>query len=276
MEVAQVSSTGIAQVDTGGSVFERLIQTGLGGFNLSDIGDSITSVAELRAKLDALDAIDGNVSVAEVGGVTTFDFHMVKSLVGVVDLAVDGPALLDTLALDNDAIKLEGEAEIGFDVAVDLKFGVDAEGFFIAPNSSAPELSVSKITLNSEQLSAEGKFGFLGVGVKEATVDFDDAVTLAFKFQEPGGGPPDGKIRLPNCRQPAPTCSLSWSTPRTRKTSESSTLDVESLFPGLDAAFDIADTDVILTWNNITNPDFKVELSSAPGQVQTTCATPCV
>ncbi len=267
VEVAQVSPTGIAQIDTGSSLFERLIQTGLGGFNLSDIGDSITSVAQLRDRLDALDDIADNVTVTEVDGVTTFDFQMVKSLVGVVDLAVDGPALLEALALDNDAIKLEGQAELGFEASVDLTFGADEEGFFLAPNATAPELTVRKVTINSDQLTASGKFGFLGVGVTDATVQFDEAVAFAFKFQEPGGAVADGKIRLPELSAAgADLLTLQVDGPGTQDLRVEATLDVAALFPGLEAAFDIADTDVILTWNDINNPDFKVELSNAPGQ----------
>src|SRR5262249_23708700 len=68
--------------DTSLGLVRRLIETGLGGFALRDIGVTVTTLPELQARLDALDDTPGNVTLAVENGVTRFDVHVNKTLTG--------------------------------------------------------------------------------------------------------------------------------------------------------------------------------------------------
>src|SRR5262249_42396560 len=67
-DVSQIAD--LAQIDDGGSVLQRLL-----GVNLTELLGSVSTMAELRTRLDALDGIDGNVTLTEAGGVSTIDLQ---------------------------------------------------------------------------------------------------------------------------------------------------------------------------------------------------------
>ena len=91
----------------------------------------MTSLDDLRDKLDALDDIPGNVSYTNANDVLRFDMTVKKTL--------SGQALLDVSALSG-AVKLNGTLDLSADVTVHLIFGVDDSGFFIDPvGNSGPD-----------------------------------------------------------------------------------------------------------------------------------------
>jgi hypothetical protein len=139
-----------SEVETAGStLLRRLIEEGLGRFSLSDIGENraINSVQALRAKLDALDGVAGNVTVTELANKTLFTMALTKSLSGMADLDVLSQVLGGTVNFD-------GQMRISADVSVQLTFGVDAGGFFVQPNSAGtPEFTVRNIRVNGETMA---------------------------------------------------------------------------------------------------------------------------
>src|SRR5581483_8032764 len=160
--VGEVELTG--GPDGGSSVFRRLIETGQGAFSLADIGTSITTLTDLRDRLDALDDTPGNVTLTQLGGVTTFDVKVTKTL--------DGPADLDLEALGGD-VNVSGTADVSADVTMHIVFGVDSEGFFINTVSNAdPLLTVSNVKLE-DSVQGEGRFGFTDVALTDGTLSFD-------------------------------------------------------------------------------------------------------
>jgi hypothetical protein len=178
----QVREGGIIQLANGQSIFDRILATSLEGLNLQDLAATANNPKELAALLDSLDDIPGNVTVTESAGVTTFAVQVTKHLSGIVGIQLDGSAILDSVSISDGTLTLQGQAEIGFDAKLNMTFGADSNGFFIAPNASTPELSVTAITLDGEALKADGEYGFLGVEVSGATVTFDPALGLNFKF----------------------------------------------------------------------------------------------
>ena len=78
------------------------------GFSLDRIASGeIGSLAELRQVLDELDETDGNVTLTEVGGVSTIDFRMDREIDGAADIDVD---------VLGGALTLQGRVDIEADV----------------------------------------------------------------------------------------------------------------------------------------------------------------
>ena len=100
---------------TSSQLLRRIIETGPGAFQSSDIGTTITSVYDLRKHLDDLDGTAGNVVLTESGGVFRYDMRVTRTLSGTADLTVK-----------NEDIDVSGTARISADVNVHLIFGVDA------------------------------------------------------------------------------------------------------------------------------------------------------
>ena len=167
----------------GRSVIARLLESGLGEFRIEDIGsEAIPDFATLRDLLDGLDAIDGNVTLSEAGGVTRFDVGVVK--------AVSGTADIDVNALSG-AVTLSGVVKMAADIDLHLVFGIDGEGFFIdAAAAGEPELKVSNLRVDG-QLSAAGHLGLVDLALTGAQIDIDPAVSLALDI-----GDDAGRLRL--------------------------------------------------------------------------------
>src|SRR5205807_2705351 len=163
-------------------VLQRIIETGTGAFDLS----SVTSLDDLRDKLDALDDIPGNMSYTNANNVLRFDMTVQKTL--------SGQALLDVSALSG-AVKLNGTLDLSADVTVHLIFGVDDSGFFIDPvSNSGPELIVSNVRVTGD-VTGEGQLGFLGVTLSGGTLTLDPGVKLTVKLHAPSNDS-NGLIRL--------------------------------------------------------------------------------
>ena len=185
----------------GTSFISRLIEEGDNSFSLSEIGQSITSLDDLRDRLDALDNIPGNVTYTytppvspiapgDVGSVR-FDLQIVKDLSGDATVHVGE---------DGTSIQIDGTAGITAQVALHLTFGVDTNGFFVDASANPdPELVVSNIRI--DDIDANGRFGLTDVSVSNPQLTFDPLVKLSADLREPGvdpvfGGSADGLLRL--------------------------------------------------------------------------------
>jgi hypothetical protein len=179
---------------TGGanSLIRRLLEEGLGGFRIEDIGTTITTAEDLRAALDGLDDQAGNVTfTVSAEGVTRYDVTVVKVLDGAADLDVEALGGL---------VELNGSVDFSATITLHILFGVDATGFFIeadgaqdADGNPIPELVVSNITRDIEGF---GRVGFLAVTLTDGTVTFAPGVSLSVDLLDPGTDQGDGLIRL--------------------------------------------------------------------------------
>ncbi len=170
--------------DGASSVFRRLVETGQGAFALEDIGTGITTLADLRDRLDALDDTPDNVRLTQLNGVTTFDVQVTKTL--------DGHTDLDLQALGGD-ISVSGTADVSADITLHIIFGVDADGFFIdTAGNPDPLLTVGNVQLE-EGVEGDGRFGFTDVTLTDGTLTFDPLVKLSVALRETGPDPVTGK-----------------------------------------------------------------------------------
>ncbi len=235
---------------SGSPVIQRLIESGLGAFHISDIGSSIATPEDLRARLDGLDDVDGNVTLTQTDTLTRYDVHIKKTLTGSADLKVQ--------ALGG-AVDLEGTLEVSANVSLHVVFGVDADGFFIdAASNSDPELVINNLRISGEAKGA-GRLGFLEVTLSNATLEVDPGVTLSVKLHEPGPDPfsnqQDGLIRvyeLDSDLTDLVSVTLAGN-PSADDVILTGTFGVAALVPGLDAPFDLGDAKVALTWPDVTN-----------------------
>lgn len=268
LSTSQVRPEGLTQINDGNSIFDRILSTSLESLNLQALAADASSAGELAALLDALDDVDGNVTFSEVGGVTTFQVGVEKHLAGIAGIKLDGSAVLDAVSISDGKLTLEGQAEIGFDAKLALTFGIDASGFFIEPNASDPELSVTNITLDGSALKAEGNYGFLGVEVSGATVTFDPNLGLNFKFQELASEPADGKIRLTEITDLTASGRVDFrvDSPGTQDLEIEANLKVLPVLPGLGSIFPISDTQVTITWADLETSTPTATTSTDAGQ----------
>src|SRR5262249_47347128 len=141
----------------GDELFTRLFQEGPRGFQIADIGVTITTPEQLRQALDDLDDQPGNVSLTTTpdGGVR-YDVRFTKTLTGEADV---------NLSAFGGSLFLHGDVEISTDVTVHLVFGVDAQGFYIdagaprdAQGNPEPELTLGNIRVGGD-FEAGGAFG---------------------------------------------------------------------------------------------------------------------
>ncbi len=147
-----------------------------GDFSFATIGDTISSLEELAAALDAIDNFDPNGApiTANLNNTTydpisgLFNLQLNKTLRGAAQLELD---LLD------GAINIDGAIELQADVLLNLEFGVDAAGFFINWQSYTPELVIKNIQVSGD-IDASGAFGFLGVTLSNPTLTVDPDVEI--------------------------------------------------------------------------------------------------
>jgi hypothetical protein len=246
--------------DGGSSVFRRLIETGRGAFPLADIGTTITTLADLRDRLDALDDTPGNVTLTQLNGVTTFDVQVTKTL--------DGPADLDLEALGGD-INVSGTADISADVTIHIVFGVDSEGFFINTVSNTdPVLTVSNVKLE-DSVQGEGRFGFTEVALTDGTLSLDPLAKLSVTLRDPGPDPATGKVTgLLRLSQTADspdqlaTATLSHD-PAGNDVTFTGTFEATPVDDGQPAPFNISDAQVTMVWPDVTNLGVQPTVSPA-------------
>src|SRR6266540_2736528 len=242
---------GPVQIDDGGSLLSRLLDTE--AFGLGEAGQ-ITSLAHLRAELDALDDIANNVTLDTSNPADPrLHVQIVRDLIGVVDLDLDGAAILGALNLADGKIEIEGVAELGFRAALDLTIGIDANGFYVAPNAADDELKITHITIAPTAVKAGGRFGWLGVELTDPTITFDEDVGVEFKLHEQG--PSDGKIRLEELvAAPAGMMTMQLIEDATQTDLVvHGLLSVSALVPGFDISLPVADANVTFTWTDLSD-----------------------
>ncbi len=232
-------------------ILRRLIETGLGGFSLSDIGDTIATTDALRERLDGLDDIPGNVVLTQIGDVTRYDVQVRKPLRGTVDL--------DMEAFGGN-LTLGGTLEISANLTLHLIVGVDARGFFIdAGGSPGAELLVDNFHVDGH-LEGRGRVGFLEVVLTGTTLTMDPDVRVSLDLREPGPDPftglTDGLIRV---YELDPVASQLASVnvqgnPVADDMVLKAFLEVSALLPDLAPPFTLGNAAVTLTWAEITDP----------------------
>ncbi|MDV6028911.1 MAG: hypothetical protein F9B45_02130 [Phycisphaera sp. RhM] len=239
----------------------RLIEEGTNGFNLGDLGDSITTLDDFKNKLDALDSSPGNVSYTQSAGVTTFDVRIINTLDGFVPIDVN-------LDFAGGKIRLDGSQQISAELNLHFVFGIDSQGVFFDVGNTHPELVVSKIQTTGEVRGA-GRFGFLEVKLDNASLNIDPTVAFSVNLKEPSGSTIDNKIRTSELT--ADTIGIVdlafTGNPAVNDVVLAGTFSVGAILPGLDAPFELGSANVNVSWadvNDITS--FSVAATGGPGQ----------
>ncbi|MEP7334545.1 MAG: hypothetical protein ABI717_02080, partial [Actinomycetota bacterium] len=269
---SQVAAGGALQVDMGGSFLERVLADGI---DFADLASLLGLGPE--ALRDALLAAGATVNATELDGTTPiggsssyatgamFDVQLTKTLEGIVDLEAAGDAIVAQLGLGDalgDTIDIRGSLEIGVDLGLRLVFGIDGDGFFIAPTTDG-EFTVANLRLDGSVV-AYGKFGFLGVSLTNVTLDVAPGVTLRFDLVDVA--PADGKLRIPELLgEILDIVEFTLTSPGTNDVVLSGTLNAAAAIPGLDS-FNLAATDFSFTWADIGSGTFAATVSSDSGQ----------
>src|SRR5213078_3222564 len=89
------------------NLLSRLIEDGPSGLFFDAIGDNGQTPEQLRAALDAVDNVPGNVTLAATASGFVLDIRVVGTLDGMADLSVDGL---------NGALSMGGRMHIQADV----------------------------------------------------------------------------------------------------------------------------------------------------------------
>jgi Ca2+-binding RTX toxin-like protein len=191
------ASAGAAAQDGGGddstdSILQRLIETGTGAFSLTDIGSTITTLDDLKTHLAALDPSNAQaVTLTQDANGARFTLNITKTL--------SSQALLDATALAGQ-MDLTGTADVSASVTFQLIFGVDADGFYVAPvDAKTPMVTANNLKL-TDGPDGDGPFGTADVKISSATATFDPAVGYTVNLTAPATdaytGTADGEIRL--------------------------------------------------------------------------------
>jgi hypothetical protein len=250
------------------SLLRRILQEGMNGIRLESIktGGTISTPAQLKDALDALDNVAGNVtlnSTTDRDGDGTPDllFHaqVRKTLAGETSLAINAsvPGNLGQVAIS---------ASVGFsaDVVLDLTFGVDGSGFFILPDASVPELKISNLQLTGD-IDGDGRIGFLGVEIQGASISMDTDTSINVDFLDPGTDAADNVIRipelLPNDFADSPgnpglfRMQVVTDGDAQSDLTLSGSFTVAAIVPGLNAAIPLAQSTVSMSWPTLSTSD---------------------
>jgi hypothetical protein len=235
------------------SIFTTLLQGGPGGFLVSEIGTQITSTDQLLAALQGLDDTPGDVHLTSDGD---FDVTMRRT--------VTGDATIDTSTL---GFSLSGDGTFTLDATLHLVFGVDDSGFFIDPKSFT--LTLSNLQLTGD-MTATGRLGFLEVTASDGTLKVDPSFKVVIHMNDPGPDPltgiDDGKVRPDelNAFDPLTLFTVDvQGAPNKADVVLTANFQVAAVVPGGPALFSIANTDLQLTWDDVTKP-FSIDIAAAP------------
>jgi hypothetical protein len=152
-------------------------------------------------------------------------------------------------------VDLEGTLDIRAALSVHLVFGVDANGFFIDPNSSPdPEVTVSNFQIGGK-VQGSGRFGFLEVKLTNATLNVDPQVKVAINLHDPGTGGADGRSRLDEVGAPIAKLASAQlqGNPSADDVALTGAFTVAALIPGQDAPFSLfpgVDRELVLLSGN--------------------------
>ena len=248
------------------SIFQRLIETGPGGFQISDIGSTLLdSGAELESALDGLDDTPGNVHFTDGGTFYELDIQILRTLRGQANLDFD-------FDVGVGQVDISGFIEVSADLALNIIVGVDANGFYIrtrdGDGSAPPELSLSNIVVSiSDDAKAAGEFGFLEVALTEIDLAVHSAVALTADITTGGGS--DSQLRVQDFfSDPLGLFSISLSGDGDAGTDDlflTGTFVVSPYLPGdPESAFELGTIKVDLKWPDITDIT-NVNVSATPG-----------
>lgn len=170
-------------------IIERLLED-QGQFQLSDIGDSITTLNDLVTALDALDDTPGNVTLTTTANGVRLNIEVQQKLEGDADLS---------LSANTNSVNIDGHAEIGAMVTFRAAIGVDSQGFYIDANGApGPLVTIDHLQM-MDSPEGEGSVGALGVDLKGGSLTIDPMVQMAYSLHEFGADPlyggTDGLLR---------------------------------------------------------------------------------
>lgn len=276
--VASAAPGALVQIDNATSLFQRLFEEGLGALSLTDISEDglFSDPTKLEAALEGLDGID-NVDrdfTTDQDGDGTPDLTYTVGIEKRLDAIIGLDVAADVLGFLGD-VKLTGNLEIEFDVKVHLVFGLDSHGFFIKPDATLPEISLSNISIAGEALG-RGRLGFLGVDLLGGTLTLDPNVSIDINLLDPETEPDTvGFIRIPELFQDDFSSLLTVSLDGNGDALDgvandmefTGTFGVSVILPGVDSGIHLLDADVKLAWADLTDPT-SVHVSAASGDGQ--------
>jgi hypothetical protein len=135
---------------------------------LSDIGTSITDLDDLRQRLDDADDTPGDVTLTRNADGFVLDIRIANPLDGKADLDVDGLA---------GALQLNGTLRMQANVSVHLVVGLNAQGFFIDPNTADPTIVVTGLSADGD-LNGGGRLGLVDVDVEGGELATAEGVAI--------------------------------------------------------------------------------------------------
>ncbi|HEX2473437.1 MAG TPA: hypothetical protein VHK01_01755, partial [Lacipirellulaceae bacterium] len=242
-------------------ILSRLFETGPNALVLEELGTTITTVAQLVERLDAL----GDVTIVEENeNGFVLDVEVTRRLQADTELAI---AVLD------GALELGGNVTLSGDVTAKLRLGVDQRGFFIDADAfSDPEIVIRNLAVTGD-IRATGKVGFLGVTLDSGTLEIDDQVAIEINIQDPGMDPllgiADGVVRVHELAADAST--MSTVNLRGNNLADdvifTAKLSAQPLVAGLSPLFGLADASLEIRFADINNPNLAtVTAASSAGQ----------
>ena len=250
------------------SGLERLIESGENGFSLSEIGDTILTFDALRARLDDLDDVAGNVVLDEV---TDRDGDSLADTILTIQIqrTLNGQAALELQTeYGVGEIDISGDMHVSVDVVLDLVIGIETtDGVFIETLGGASGLSVSGLELEGS-LEGTGRLGFLEVYLEESQLVVDPALTFGITLLDPSGG---DEIRFDELMallsDPSSLSDLAEFAITGSASDDlefSAVVHAAAILPGLDDPFDLGDAEITATWSEITDID-SVAISFSVG-----------
>lgn len=238
-----------------GRGWQRVFETGEGGFSLSDIGrPGLNSLQELEAALEALDSVPNNVKLTESGGTTRFDVQVVKRLAGSADFDFDLPVF-------GGSVEIGGLLDLSAELVLDVAFGIDASGLFLDVGGAEPELLLHKIELEGD-VGALGRFGFLEV---ELALDLDASSVAPTAALEIDLAAPSGNlVRLGDLPGLASLSALGVRSGSGEDLKLVAKIKASSHLDGLPSPIDLAGAKIQLLWGDIAKPT-EVKVSAVAG-----------
>ncbi len=183
---AEVSNLGLlTALDGNSNVIRRIFEQS--GLNFSELGTTIADIESLEQKLQSASSFGTHgASVVQDSNGLRMNFRTLAGLTGQGRIHAgqeQGFANVDLIA------------DLKAAVALDLQFGVDAQGrFFIGTSASAsPEIVISNL---GGTVSGEARLGFLGVTIKNGTIASDPTANFEINFFDPGTIANDNKLLL--------------------------------------------------------------------------------
>jgi len=222
------------------------------GTSLLDLvaAGSITTTAELMTQLERLAGVGNVTNLSGSDTEPRIQLHLTKSFTGTGTLDVEFDKFGGHAAL-------EGEVAASLTVHLNVVFGVDADGnFYVETNGADPELVIDNLSVDGT-VHGEGRLGFLGVEISNASVSLS-GVTVTVDIVSPTGTLTFGDLDSETID------SLSTITASGGPVSLTGDVTAQALLPGMNEPFDIGSATITATWADIGDPtNVDVTLSGA-------------